>query len=385
VSDKRAATEAQKGSLRFDPLLLSAVVALAVFGVVMVYSASAVYAGQKLNDSLFFFKRQAAGVGLGLVLLLAVIKIGYRKLELLASPLLLLSIAALVMVLVPGLGHAAGGAQRWLRVGPLQFQPSELAKIALVLWLARSLSKRGESIKLFSAGMLPHLIALAVVGGLLLGEKDFGSTAVLVLLTFSLLFVAGARFTYLLALVPVALGAGAALIYSHSYRVDRLKTFLDPWKDPQGKGYQVIESLLGYGAGGAFGVGLGASKQKLFFLPAAHTDFILAIVGEELGFAGVCAVLLLFALLVWRGLRASFAAPEAFGCYAALGLTLLIGFEALVNAGMTLSLLPTKGMALPFLSYGMTSTVACCLAAGVLLSISGGPGGYLKAAAGGRR
>ena len=380
-----AAERAPKGSLRYDPVLLGAVIALAVFGVVMVYSASAVFASERLRDSLFFFKRQAAGVGVGLLLLLVVMKIGYRKLELLATPLLLLAIALLILVLVPGLGHAAGGARRWLRIGPVQFQPSELVKIALVLWLARSLSKRADRIQIFSVGMLPHLVVLGLVGALLLAEKDFGSTAVLVLLTFSLLFVAGARFTYLLAVLPVAVAAGAALIFTSAYRLERIKTFLDPWRDPLGKGYQIVESLLGYGVGGAFGVGLGASKQKLFFLPAAHTDFILAIVGEELGFAGVAAVLALFALLVWRGLRASFAAPEGFGCYAALGLTLLFAFEALVNAGMTLSLLPTKGMALPFISYGMTSAVACCLAAGILLSISGGAGGFLQPAAGGRR
>jgi cell division protein FtsW len=384
LSEARAIA-AQRGSLRYDPVLLGAVVALAVFGVVMVYSASAVFAGERLRDSLFFFKRQAAGVGVGLMMVLVVMKLGYRRLEPLAAPLLVFSIALLVLVLVPGLGHAAGGARRWLRIGPVSFQPSELAKIALVLWMARSLAKRSDRIRTFTGGMLPHLLMLLVVGALLLAEKDFGSAAVLVLVTFSLLFAAGARFTYLLAAVPVAAGAAALAIVSSAYRLDRIQTFLDPWKDPRGKGYQIVESLLGYGAGGAFGVGLGASKQKLFFLPAAHTDFILAIVGEELGFAGVSAVLILFSLLVWRGLRAAFAAPEAFGCHAALGLTLLFAFEALVNAGMTLSLLPTKGMALPFLSYGMTSAVACCLAAGILLSISGGGGGYAKAPAGGRR
>ena len=186
-------------------------------------------------------------------------------------------------------------------------------------------------------------------------------------------------------MVPIAAGAGALLIFTSKYRLDRFKAFLDPYADPQGAGYQIIESLIGFGSGGAFGAGLGQSKQKLFFLPAAHTDFILSIVGEELGFAGVAAVLVLFAVIVWRGLRAAFAAPEAFGAYAALGLTLLFGFEALVNAGMTLSLLPTKGMALPFLSYGMTSVIASCLAAGVLLSVSGGAGGFLKPASGGRR
>jgi cell division protein FtsW len=162
-------------------------------------------------------------------------------------------------------------------------------------------------------------------------------------------------------------------------------TFLDPWKDPRGHGYQTVESLLGFGAGGSLGVGLGESRQKLFFLPAAHTDFILSIVGEELGFAGVAAVLLLFAAIVWRGLKAATASPDAFGCWAALGLTLLLGTEALVNAGMALALLPTKGMALPFLSYGMSSAIASCAAAGILLSVSGGPGGFLGRGAGAQR
>ena len=381
MSDVKAAN----GSLRYDPVLLGAVVVLAVLGVVMVYSASAVFAAERLKDSLYFFKRQAMGAALGLGFLLLMLKLGYRRLEPLAVPLLIVAIAMLILVQIPGLGHAAGGARRWLRLGPLQFQPSELAKIALVLWLARSLGKKQERMQLFSVGMLPHLVVLGLCGVLLMAEKDFGSTVVLAGLTFSLLFVAGARFTYLLAVVPIAAGAGALLIFTSKYRLDRFKAFLDPYADPQGAGYQIIESLIGFGSGGAFGAGLGQSKQKLFFLPAAHTDFILSIVGEELGFAGVAAVLVLFAVIVWRGLRAAFAAPEAFGAYAALGLTLLFGFEALVNAGMTLSLLPTKGMALPFLSYGMTSVIASCLAAGVLLSVSGGAGGFLKPASGGRR
>jgi cell division protein FtsW len=162
-------------------------------------------------------------------------------------------------------------------------------------------------------------------------------------------------------------------------------TFLDPWKDPRGHGYQTIESLLGFGAGGSLGVGLGESHQKLFFLPAAHTDFILSIVGEELGFAGVAAVLVLFAIIVWRGLKAAHAASDAFGCYLALGLTLLLSLEAIVNAGMALAILPTKGMALPFISYGMSSVICSCLAAGILLSISGGPGGFLQRGVGAQR
>jgi cell division protein FtsW len=344
-----------------------------------------VYAGARLGDGLWFFKRQAAGAAAGLVALLVAMKVGYRRLEALAVPLLVLSIALLLLIHVPGLGHAAGGARRWMKLGPLTFQPSEIAKLALILWLARSLAKKQDRIRIFSVGFLPHLIMLGVFALLLLWEPDFGTTVVLGAVTFALLFVAGARLMYLFALAGAIAPVVAFLVWHSRYRLQRVLTFLDPWKDPQGHGYQTVESLLGFGAGGSFGVGLGESHQKLFFLPAAHTDFILSIVGEELGFAGVAAVLLLFAILVWRGIKAAHAAPDAFGCWLALGMTALIALEALVNAGMALALLPTKGMALPFLSYGMTSVIASCIAAGILLSISGGPGGFLTRSAGAQR
>jgi cell division protein FtsW len=367
----------QRVALRYDPVLLGAVLLLLSLGVVMVYSASAVYAGARLGDGLWFFKRQALGAGLGLVALLATLKLGYRRLEALAVPLALLH--------VPALGHAAGGARRWMRLGPVTFQPSELAKIALVLWLSRSLANKQERIRVFSVGFLPHLFMLGLFAVLLMLQPDFGTAVVLAAVTFALLFVAGARLAWLLAMMAAAAPVAAFLIWKSPYRIQRVLTFLDPWKDPRGHGYQTVESLLGFGAGGSFGVGLGESHQKLFFLPAAHTDFILSIVGEELGFAGVAAVLLLFAVIVWRGIKAAHAAPDAFGCWAALGLTLLLGLEALVNAGMALALLPTKGMALPFLSYGMTSVVASCIAAGVILSVSGGGGGFLKRSVGAQR
>jgi cell division protein FtsW len=371
-------------ALRYDPMLLGAVLLLAMLGVVMVYSASAVYAGARLGDGLWFFKRQLAGAALGLFGLFLALRLGYQRLEKLATPLFALSLFLLILVHVPGLGRAAGGARRWLAVGPFQFQPSEVAKLALVLWLARSLARRQDRIRVFSAGMLPHLLGLGIVAALLLLEPDFGTTVVLSCLTFALLFIAGARLAYLASGAVVAAPMAALLVWRSPYRLQRVLAFLDPWADPRGHGYQAVESLLAFGAGGTAGVGLGGSHQKLFFLPAAHTDFILSIVGEELGFLGVAVVLLLFAVLVWRGLKAARAAPDAFGCYLALGITLLFALEALVNAGMALSLLPTKGMALPFLSYGMSSAVASLLAAGILLSVSGGTGGFLRRAAGSR-
>jgi cell division protein FtsW len=381
----RERAESLRPGLRYDPLLLGAVLLLVMFGVVMVYSASAVYAGARLGDAMWFFKRQAAGALIGLAALLAAMKLGYRRMEALAVPLLLLSAALLILMHLPGLGHSAGGARRWMRIGTVTFQPSELAKIGLVLWLARSLAKKQERIRTFTVGFLPHVVMLALFGVLLMLEPDFGTAVVLGLVTFALLFVAGAPLTYLLAVASAAAPVAALLIWRSPYRIQRILTFLDPWKDPRGHGYQTVESLLGFGAGGSLGVGLGESHQKLFFLPAAHTDFILSIVGEELGFAGVAAVLLLFAVIVWRGIKAAHAAPDAFGCWVALGLTLLLAVEALVNAGMALALLPTKGMALPFLSYGMSSVIASCIAAGIVLSVSGGPGGFLRRGAGAQR
>jgi cell division protein FtsW len=367
----RQRAEQLRPVLRYDPVLLAAVLLLLAFGVVMVYSASAVYAGARLGDPLWFLKRQAVAAVVGLVALVV--------------PLVFVSLALLLCVHVPGLGHSAGGATRWLRIGPLTCQPSELAKIALVLWLARSLAKKQDRIRFFSVGVLPHLMMLGIFAALLMLEPDFGTTAVLGAVSFALLFAAGARLTHLFAVAGAAAPLLAVLIWKSPYRIQRVLAFLDPWKDPRGHGYQTVESLLAFGAGGSVGVGLGESHQKLFFLPAAHTDFILSIVGEELGFAGVAAVLLLFAAVVWRGVRAAYCAADAFGCWAALGLTLLLGVEALVNAGMALALLPTKGMALPFLSYGMSSVIASCIAAGILLSVSGGPGGFLRRAVGAQR
>jgi cell division protein FtsW len=372
-------------SLRYDPVLLAAVLVLLMLGVVMVYSASAVYADVRLGDGLFFFKRQLAGAVLGVCALLFALHLGHARFGRLAALLLLVVVVLLVLLHVPGLGHAAGGARRWLKIGPLQFQPSEIAKIAFVLWLSRSLSRRQDRLGTFSEGMLPHLAVLGVFAVLLLAEPDFGTIAVLFCVAFALLFVAGARLRHLALCAAVAAPVGAFLVWHSRYRLDRVLAFLDPWADPRGRGYQAVESLLAFGAGGGFGVGLGASRQKLFFLPAAHNDFILSIIGEELGFAGVAAVLVLFAVLVWRGLRAAHAAADAEACFVALGLTFLLAAQALVNAGMALSLLPTKGMALPFLSYGISSVVSSSLAAGILLSVSGGAGGFLRRPVGGRR
>jgi cell division protein FtsW len=276
----------------------------------MVYSASAKRAGARLGDALWFFKRQAVSAAAA-VALLAAMKLGYRRLGPWRSPCCWSPSAARIML--PGLGRSAGGAAAGSDRG-ITFQPSELAKIALVLWLD------GEEAGAHPADARRLPAARDHVGalGVLLMLSRTSATVVLGSVTLALLFVAGAPWPLAVAAAtPIA----GVLIWKSPYRIQRVLTFLDPWKDPRGHGYQTVESLLGFGAGGSFGVGLGESHQKLFFLPAAHTDFILSIVGEELGFAGVSAVLFLFAVIVWRGIKAAHAAPDAFGCWLALGLT----------------------------------------------------------------
>jgi cell division protein FtsW len=355
---------------RFDPVLLAAITALATMGLVMVYSASAILATDKLGDGFFFLKRQLVATGVGGVAMAAAMRLGYRRLARLAYPILLVAIALMVAVLVPGIGTAAGGARRWIRLVGFSLQPSEILKLAWVIYLAYSLARKREKVASFSVGFLPHLLLAGFLAALCLGQPDFGSAVALVFLLFAMLFAAGAKLSYLVASVLVGLPVAYHLVASTPYRLRRLLAFLDPWGTRQGEGYQVAESLLSIGSGGITGLGLGEGRQKLFFLPEAHTDFIFSIIGEELGLIGVIAVVLLFAVVIWRGLRAALSASEPFGVYLGLGVTALFAFHALVNMSVALGLLPTKGLTLPFVSYGGTSLVMMMGAAGILLSIS---------------
>jgi cell division protein FtsW len=285
--------------------------------------------------------------------------------------LLLISVVLLIAVLIPGIGTTAGGAQRWIRFpGGFSLQPAEVAKFGWVVYLAYSLAKKREKVATFSVGFLPHVV---MGGGLILlclKEPDFGSAVLLLTVMFILLFAAGAKISYLVLTVLLALPVGYHLIASSPYRMKRIQAFLDPWPHRHDVGYQVAESLMSIGSGGATGLGLGDGRQKLFFLPEAHTDFIYAIIGEELGLIGVTFLVLLYAIIIWRGLRAALRAPETFGCYLALGITSIIAFQATVNMSVAMGLLPTKGLTLPFISYGGSSLIVLMGAVGVLLSIS---------------
>jgi cell division protein FtsW len=361
-----------------DPWLLWAILLLCGLGLVMIYSASAVTARQVTGDPLFYLKRQAVAALIGGSALLLSLKMGYRRLQPLAYPLLVLSFLFLCLVLVPGIGTVSGGARRWIRLPGAGFQPAELAKITFVIYLAYSLSKKREKVRIFSIGFLPHCFVGLCFMGLCLREPDFGSAVTLALLLFSLLFAAGARVSWLLGSLLVGLPAAAFAVARSPYRMKRILAFLDPWAHRHDIGYQVAESLMSVGSGGIWGLGLGDGRQKLFFLPEAHTDFIFSIIGEELGLFGSTLVIALYGIIIWRGLRAAFNASEAFGAYLALGITSLIGFGACVNLGVAMGALPTKGLTLPLVSYGGTSLVLSLFAGGVLLSISQGRGGFLR-------
>jgi cell division protein FtsW len=353
-----------------DPVLLFGVLGLVGFGLVMVYSASAVYAGAELGDPFFYAKRQLLHSGLGLAALWLGWRFGYRRLVRWGYPLLLATGLLLVAVLIPGLGTRVGGSSRWLRLGLMNFQPAELAKVAFVVYLACSLTRKKEQIQAFSVGFLPHMLVSGSLLILLLLQPDFGTAATLTMLLFFLLFVAGTRLSYLAVSALAALPMAYMLVTGSDYRMRRLLAFMDPWADRYNVGYQITESLMSFGSGGATGAGLGEGKHKLFFLPAAHTDFIFSQVGEELGFVGAATLMTVFGVVVWRGVRAAWRAPDLFGTYLAFGLTALIGMQALINMGVVTGLLPTKGLTLPFVSYGGSSMICMMLAVGLLLDIS---------------
>lgn len=359
-----------KYRVAMDHTILFITLTLALMGLVMVFSASAIVAGNRFHDPEFFLKRQIAWLGFGFLLMHLTSRIDYQLWKKLSIPILVCMVALLVMVLVPGLGIAAKGARRWLRAGPISIQPAEMVKLVAVIYVASYLSKKSDRIAMFKGGLMPALIVIALLSGLVLLEPDLGTVVVIGLVTVSLLFLGGARVTHLLAIGLCAIPAVLILVLSSSYRRQRLMTFLAPWKDASDAGFQITQSFLAFGSGGPFGVGLGEGKQKLFFLPEAHTDFVLALVGEELGLAGTATVILLFALFVWRGFLISARARMPFGKFLGLGITLLIGLQALVNAAVVTGLVPTKGLTLPFVSYGGSSLVVSFVGVGMLLSIS---------------
>ena len=355
--------------LQSDKILFGAVVALLFFGTLMVFSASAVLAAENFGSSYYFLLRQVAWTGVGLTAMVTMMHIDYRRL---ANPVVVFPALALQMILLVAVLFAdhTHRAHRWLHLGPASFQPSELAKIVLVVFLAFFLNLRRGDVNDWKHTVLPVALVAGTSVALVVAEPDFGTSLALALIVAAMLFAAGLQFRYFACAALSALPALYWLVFHSTYRHNRLVAFLNPYADPLGKGFQIIQSYIAVGTGGITGVGLMEGKQKLFFLPEPQTDFIFAVVGEELGFIGTVAVVGMFAIILWRGLRASSGCGNEFGRLLAIGLTVMVVGQALVNMSVVLGLLPTKGIPLPLVSYGGSSLLVNLLALGILLNIS---------------
>lgn len=355
---------------RPDWVLLGAILALLTIGIVMVYSSSAVKGYVQYDDPYHFLKMEAIWVTLGLVAMIVSMRLNLQLLRQWAKPALIVAIVLLVLVKIPGIGREVNGAYRWIGLGPLSIQPSEVIKLSMVLVMAHILAVDPHKIRSFRRGLLPVLCLLGIVAGLIMLQPDLGTTLAIAGTTFFMLIAAGARVSHIVALGGTGLALVVAAIAAAPYRMRRITAFLDPWADPSGKGYQTIQALLALGPGGLFGLGLGQSKQKFLYLPENHTDFIFAMIGEELGFVGASIVVLLFFLFAWRGFRVAMGAPDAFTGFLAVGITAMVSIQAMINMGVVSGVLPVTGITLPFLSYGGTSLVFTMLGVGVLLNVS---------------
>ncbi|MCK5581179.1 MAG: putative lipid II flippase FtsW [Candidatus Omnitrophica bacterium] len=350
---------------------IATIVLLLIFlGVAMIYSSSGVYAMQELGDSLYFLKRHLLFLAVGFMGMFAAMAIDYRQLQKYAKPLLFIGIVMLVLVLIPGIGKASFGARRWFKFGVFSFQPSEYCKLVMLVYTADFLARKQNRIRSFRAGFMPLMLVLGVVSLLVLKQPDLGSTLLLGASVLTVMFIAGARVRHIGMLGILAVPAFYFLVVKVAYRWRRIAVFLDPWEDPQGAGFQLTQSQIALGSGGLFGVGLGKSMQKLFYLPAAHTDFILSIIGEEMGFVGAFAVIALFIAFIWQGARIAKRTLDPFGYFLSVGIVAMIGLQAMVNIGVSIGALPTKGLPLPFISYGGSALVFNMLAVGLLLNIS---------------
>lgn len=352
-----------------DFILFLCVLTLLSIGVIMVFSASEYAALVRYHDTFYFFKRQFFYALLGIAGMFFFLRYDSQNFKRLASPLLAISFLLLVIVLLPGVGHASHGAQRWIAIGPVTFQPSEIIKFGIVVFTAYGLSRQRTPVRGFR-GLLPYLGLAGLAGVLVLLQPDLGTAIALTGTVFIMLFCAGASLASLSSIGVCAVAAVGAAIAIEPYRMRRFLAFLDPWKDPLGSGFHIIQSLYALGSGGLFGMGLGQGKQKFLYLPEQHTDFIFAVIGEELGLIGTVLVVSLFLVFIWRGLRIALYAPDTFSSLLAAGITSGIGLQAFINIGVVTGSLPITGIPLPFISFGGTSLVFTLAAVGVLLNIS---------------
>ncbi|MDY7033472.1 MAG: putative lipid II flippase FtsW [Thermodesulfobacteriota bacterium] len=353
-----------------DNTLLICGLLLVSTGIVMVYSSSAIVAQEKFQNEYYFLKKQILFALVGILMMVIVSKVDHRVYKKIPYLFLGMSFVSLIAVLLPGIGITAGGSTRWLSLGMISIQPSEFAKLALIIYLAYSLAKKDQTIKKFSVGVLPHLIISGIMLALIIIEPDMGTAMCIGAVVCILLFVAGVRIGHLFLIFLFTIPLVYFLIFNTPYRRQRIFAFLNPWEYANDSGFQVIQSLYAFGSGGIFGRGLGDGKQKLFYLPETHTDFIFSVIGEELGLLGVIVILVIFAFLIYRGIMISVRTPDLFSMYLALGITSLIGLQAIIHMGVTLGLLPTKGIPLPLVSYGGSSLLTSLVALGILMNIS---------------
>lgn len=353
-----------------DFVLFITVMALLGIGLIMVFSSSAVTSYVEYHDRYYFFKRQLLWAAISISFMVVVMKVNYNRLKDFAVPLMVMAVICLILVKTP-LGIGAKGSERWLGIGSFRlFAPSELVKLTMCLFMAKTLELHLDKMKSFTRGLLPFLLIMAVVCGLIVTQPDLGTSFVVAATVFFMLIVAGARWSHLIGIGGVGLATVWTVAMAAHYRADRIMAWFNPFKYASKEGYQTVQSLYALGSGGLFGMGLGLSRQKFFYLPEQHTDFIFAILGEELGFLGVSLVIALFLLFAWRGFRIAVKAPDSFGTLLAAGLTTAIAFQAAVNIGVVCGALPVTGITLPFISYGGSSLLFTMAEVGLLLNIS---------------
>jgi cell division protein FtsW len=351
-----------------DFILFSCIMILVAIGVVMVFSASSYSAFFKLKDSMYYLKKQGMFAAAGIFVMAFIIRTDYHKLKKFTNPLMGLTVILLIVVFFT---EPVNGAQRWIPLGPLgNLQPSEIAKYVVVLYMAKSIEYKGEKIKSFVYGILPYLLVSGFYAALILKEPNLSIATVIMMVTMIVLFVAGARWLHFFEILGMVGTLGVLGILLAPYRFERFKSFLDPWADPKDTGYQLIQSLLAFGSGGITGVTLGKSRQKAYYIPEPHTDFIFAIIGEELGLIGCTLIIILFLVVIWRGIRTAMRAKDTYGTLLAIGITSVIAVQAVINIAVVTGSMPVTGVPLPFISYGGSALVVNLMAMGVLLNIS---------------
>ncbi|MED4603722.1 stage V sporulation protein E [Paenibacillus validus] len=353
-----------------DMYLLGSTLLLLVIGVIMVYSASAVLAFREFGDAFYYLKRQALFAALGVIAMFFMMNTDYWIWKRYAKPALIVCFVLLVAVLIPGIGVVRGGARSWLGIGSFGIQPSEFMKMGMIIYLSKWLSEQKNPITAFTKGLLPPLALVGLAFGIIMLQPDLGTGAVLVGATLLIIYTAGARLQHLSYLGLIGVAGFIGLVIAAPYRLKRITAFLDPWQDPLGAGYQAIQSLYAIGPGGLVGLGLGMSRQKYSYLPEPQTDFIFSIIAEELGFIGGSCVLILFMVLVWRGMRTAITAPDTFGSLLATGIVGMIAVQVIINIGVVIGMFPVTGITLPLISAGGSSLTLMLTSIGILLNIS---------------